>query len=384
MLKRIIITIFTMLISYSGLFAAEAWEKSYGTRNTTNDIFFIDKNTGWAVSSDGIVVHTTDGGDTWTEQYAGTNVRMTSLSFINKTTGWACGMDGTVIYTNDAGENWQDRCIEPLTDLRQVLFLNENDGWTVGEKGLIMRTHNGGKTWGKIASGTDIVLDNICFADNLNGWIGGTKWDYDSNPWEKHGVLLHTTDSGNNWTLTDEFKDNAIYDIYFVNSYLGFISGDDGFLTKTTNGGKTWEVQETPVDDEPIYSMSFLNENEGWATGGWRTQGFVLNKTEKKDKIDSSKTDNKSENLGVNNISIDEDGAVVVTGIIMDRQPMSEAVKNDCGIILHTSDGGITWEHISSIHELDYIVKIQFFDKNTGFLCGGNRGGVYKSVSGGK
>ena len=45
------------------------WDENYSIlENALNDIQFIDKNTGWAVGEDGVVIRTTNGGVTWVEK----------------------------------------------------------------------------------------------------------------------------------------------------------------------------------------------------------------------------------------------------------------------------------------------------------------------------
>jgi len=59
---------------------------------TTNlfDTNFIDENNGWAVGAGGTILHTTNGGDTWSEQDSGTDNTppLLGVHFVNATTGW--------------------------------------------------------------------------------------------------------------------------------------------------------------------------------------------------------------------------------------------------------------------------------------------------------
>ena len=80
------------------------------------DLTMIDANTGWAVGDPhwdqsqktykGTIVKTTDGGQTWTAQEAGTAEFLTGVSFVDANQGWAVGTSGTIVHTSDGGAHW--------------------------------------------------------------------------------------------------------------------------------------------------------------------------------------------------------------------------------------------------------------------------------------
>ncbi len=54
----------------------------------------IDENTGTVVGSSDTIFRTTDGGDTWTEQSAGTAVHFHGVSFLDANSGIVVGEGG--------------------------------------------------------------------------------------------------------------------------------------------------------------------------------------------------------------------------------------------------------------------------------------------------
>lgn len=60
----------------------------------------------WIVGDGGTILHSSDGGQTWRQQYSGTRTRLNGLGFLDKQTGWAVGHDGLILGTSDGGENW--------------------------------------------------------------------------------------------------------------------------------------------------------------------------------------------------------------------------------------------------------------------------------------
>ena len=87
------------------------WQNPLPQGNSLSAIAFVDTKTGWAVGALGTILHTVDGGVTWTIQNSGTKVNLARVIFNNKSTGWSFG-GSTLLHTTDGGKNWQS--ISPL------------------------------------------------------------------------------------------------------------------------------------------------------------------------------------------------------------------------------------------------------------------------------
>ena len=61
----------------------------------------------YTYNGDGIVIKTTDGGDTWTQLTEDEIPGLTGMSFLDVNTGYAIGWDDYVIKTIDGGETWE-------------------------------------------------------------------------------------------------------------------------------------------------------------------------------------------------------------------------------------------------------------------------------------
>lgn len=69
------------------------------------DVFFTDLNTGYIVGQDGLILKTTDAGDTWFEQYSGTTSTLRSVYFPTLDTGYIVGDSGIILKTTNGGGN---------------------------------------------------------------------------------------------------------------------------------------------------------------------------------------------------------------------------------------------------------------------------------------
>ncbi len=58
---------------------------------------FVDKSTGWAVGSVGTILHSDNGGSTWTAQTSGTTNALLAVDFFDGARGYAVGDLGTVV-----------------------------------------------------------------------------------------------------------------------------------------------------------------------------------------------------------------------------------------------------------------------------------------------
>ncbi|MFA5405518.1 MAG: YCF48-related protein, partial [Ignavibacteria bacterium] len=67
-----------------------------------NSFYFFDTQTGYAVGSSGLVLYTTNGGNSWTRHSTNSNRYLYSVSFGDAQTGCAVGSNGTVLkFTNN-------------------------------------------------------------------------------------------------------------------------------------------------------------------------------------------------------------------------------------------------------------------------------------------
>lgn len=80
---------------------------------SSRGIFFIDERQGWIVGKDptnlesGHVIVTIDSGQTWQAQIVIPNTALWGVDFIDRQNGWVVGEKGVMLKTSDGGETWQ-------------------------------------------------------------------------------------------------------------------------------------------------------------------------------------------------------------------------------------------------------------------------------------
>lgn len=87
-------------------------------------------------------------------------------------------------------------------------------------------------------------------------------------------IFLHTTDGGSNWLIEKINNENySVQQIQFVSKNIGYACGSYGRLFSTKDGGKTWLTYSNLFEINFI-DLSFVNENEGWAVGEYYGLNF--------------------------------------------------------------------------------------------------------------
>ncbi len=70
------------------------------------DIFFTDAMNGWVTTFQGLILHTSDGGNNWELQFQA-DTRLADIAFVSPTHGMAVGGNGIIYETFDGGANWE-------------------------------------------------------------------------------------------------------------------------------------------------------------------------------------------------------------------------------------------------------------------------------------
>jgi photosystem II stability/assembly factor-like uncharacterized protein len=215
---------------------------------------------GWAVGD--TVLHTTNGGNTWSTQFIGTNVQLEAVYCIDSNMVWAVGDSGTILHTTNGGATWTSQTSGTTNLLWGVFFTDADTGTIVGNGGIILRTTNGGVTWTSQNSGTTTTLGGVYFTDANTGTIVGSN-----------GTILHTTNGGATWTSQESGSINQLWCVFFINADTGTVVGGPwpngsvgGIILHTTNGGTTWTKQNIPTQ-KAIYRVFFTDANTGTAVG---------------------------------------------------------------------------------------------------------------------
>lgn len=255
------------------------WEPQFtGITNNITELFFLDKNTGYALAwvLDATppnyygtkILTTKNGGINWSvTMFPDSNVFLNTVFFRDSLNGYLAGSGGKLYYTSDGGADWLIAPIDSGIDfgfpVEKMIFYDENFGLAVGGAidiaGVVWKSTNGGRSWRTIVVGPEPINDLLFFDKNKAIGVGG-DFEYGSSQ-------INSSDMGSSW-LYSEFQVFGIANtIVYRTPDEGWISLGivDSFLV-TTNGGNSWDLTGTPGQSS-IYDMTFSNERNGWAVG---------------------------------------------------------------------------------------------------------------------
>jgi photosystem II stability/assembly factor-like uncharacterized protein len=287
-----------------------------GVEGDLRDVYCSNENHVWAVGARGLILHTADGGKTWTKKVIetesptdflriyfwnanigfitgtqpggfrersvlfmtkdggnrwelrdpGVGGRVTGISMINDKVGFIVGGDNAFSRTSDGGETWEGsdarvRTGETRHNLSDISFGSPTHGWVVGSFGSIYHTSDGGATWEDQHSGVDNNLEAVHFVDEKTGWIAGQE-----------GVILYTTDGGQTWTQQQTDSDENLVDIDLVDKQIGWAVGAFGTILHTSDGGQTW-IRENTSTSTNLLAIDAADKDHCWTVGEW---GLIL------------------------------------------------------------------------------------------------------------
>lgn len=314
------------------LFNSNHWGTASFTRIDSSDNYrsqikclaFYLRDFAWLVNTKGEILHTKDGGKSWKIFPPSSDVKPLCLHFISELEGWTVGMDGQVMKTLDGGISWVnlyklDKNKIDGRNIQQIKFVDNLLGWIIASPDYIFKTEDGGRSWVEIHYPDAMEIGASYFITPKEIWLAC-----------QNGSLIKTDDAGKNWKIVNiKSSIGRARNIFFLNKTVGWVAGYPDFgLYKTMDSGRTWQQMrsiEYPHKNETIESVFFLSDEEGWVVGQDKWQGNIKHK----------------------------------------------------GVIMHTKNGGNTWEKVLVKENETIFTLIYFTTQKDGWLV--DRDNLYKT-----
>jgi len=269
------------------------------TAHSISGVQFVASNEAWAIGfmppgetgeGDYSVLHTRDGGKSWTEiPEPWQHNSAPDVSFANAREGWLRDMDieaaeTRLLETIDGGSHWRKL---PPNDLflNEVQYIGNGIGYATGydiykKQGYLIATLDHGRTWIKSLFPPKFSPDQMQFSDSQHGVIAGCI--------DRRPAVIRTADGGRHWSVTSldlpraTSKDLQICDdmpdsLNFLDTQHGWLltskhvfglHDDKGSAVawSTRDGGASWTPvyhATFPAGREQFYSLNFLNAHLG-------------------------------------------------------------------------------------------------------------------------
>jgi photosystem II stability/assembly factor-like uncharacterized protein len=170
------------------------------------DCYFLDENIGFVsgVNSGGVILKTTDGGETWHEVHHTPRSMeyVWKIFFVDDSIAYASiesfGDTTSILKTTDSGNTWLELEVSPLgLDIQGIGFINENRGWVSPRFAPILETNDGGHTWVTLSDMGNInrffkVNDQTMYASGstIYKFYNGIAHNMNPDTTHVHDILL--------------------------------------------------------------------------------------------------------------------------------------------------------------------------------------------------
>ncbi len=324
----------------------DTWTLQQGS---TNPGFFISPDEGWYVSEN-TALHTTDGGSNWDPETLPGSAWIYGSYFTDSLNGWAVGAQQDIIHTANGGQQWSTQMgglnsgMNNRYSFEDVHFADTSNGVAVGDNGLLFTTINGGKTWVNRENGGANETLGMAGTDANHLWAAQT-----------FGELLRTTDGGRHWHRVDIALGNYLtYGVSFADNLNGWAvasaaNAGEGLVFHSTDGGKTWKQQTSRRE---LYALKAISKSTVIAVGGDSFGGVLVRST------DGGATWTENNNFPV------------LYGLTFINAKIGWAV-GQFGTVVKTTDAGVTWvPQVSGVDQRIALAGVSFADPNNGWIVG--------------
>ncbi|WP_216688864.1 YCF48-related protein [Hymenobacter siberiensis] len=306
--------------------------------------FFVSGKVGFLGSWGGKVYKTTDGGATWIKlsEVSYFPSEITMLHFISPRVGFAHREHSDLWRTADGGQTWT-LVSNSMQDIADMHFLSATAGFAVGDYGTIYSTTNAGLTWTAIgpAANSGFINGNywssVRFTSASTGYVTGRG---------NKGPIMRTTDGGQSWQPLGPLMGNIQAVAFPGNGALGYALSTSGLL-RTTDSGDNWALRSQMAGTQ----LACLDANTLLAVNGNIARS-----------VDGGQT------WTTITVPARYYGTTVVSTLSMVNAQVGYAGGLDGNgyVIARTTDGGQTWQLLNGTYTHG-IRKLNFVSATTGF-----------------
>lgn len=249
-----------------------------------------------------------------------------------------------------------------------INFPTDRTGYAVGWSltgSTIAKTSDGGTSWTTDALPGTLLFD-AAFTDAVTGLIAGYSAECAC------GLLLRTTDGGNDWMGATYSGSFGFYDIAMPGGNVAYVGGYGGVILKSVDLGEHWTQVNTGITDV-VRHLAFPTPIVGYALAGYgndfQRPGQIL-KT-----VDGGESWTQIQDYG---------STRSIADIHFTSPDVGFHVGSDgTACIYKTTDGGITWARKYSGEQMHVLHAISFRDAMNGFAVG-DSGNILITSNGGE
>ena len=227
-----------------------------------------------AVGEHGIILLSDDGGKSFRQaEQVPSRATLTSVSFINSSEGWVAGHWGVILHTLNGGESWTMQREELTVDrpLFCIRFRDALHGIAGGLWSLLLRTDDGGQTWSTVELP---MADGRKAEKNLFSLFAGPENDVFITA--ERGAVYRSADFGKSWEERATGNAGSFWTGITLNNKVLLIAGLRGKIYRSIDDGKSWSAVESGTKSS-ITALAGLSDGSVIAAG---LDGVTLKSTD--------------------------------------------------------------------------------------------------------
>ena len=278
------------------------------------------------------------------------------VCFVDTRHGWAVGDRGTILHTADGGQSWAVQSSPVACRLESVQFINAQRGWVVGgyttpythrAVGVLLKTEDGGQSWARLEGQFLPWLTHVQFLDVQRGFVLGLASSMFPS------AVFHTQDGGQHWTAWPGHSDGWVHG-QFQPRGVGLLLDRNGQLS-VVEPAEVRPLATPPTDPRLPLRVCLSSPQQGLLCGN---QGLVYQTR------DGGRSWQKPRELPAARAMAEFDW-LALDGI----HPQFWMVGVPGSRVLHTPDGGASWELIDTGHRLP-LFGLDFVNADHGWAVG--------------
>lgn len=235
-----------------------SWHAPLAEKSLLLDIDVVDNKKLVAVGEYGHILLSTDGVQ-WSQSEVPSNSTLTAVFFLDQNLGWAVGHDATILHTSNGGVTWTLQQFLPELEkpLFDIAFKDKDNGIAIGSYGLIFRTVDGGENWQSEFHSEFLAEADAQYLNQLK------QEDEEAYLDERAGILPHfnrlkvdgitlylvgemgliakSNDFGRNWQKLDEVYHGSFFDITRTQQGNLLVCGLRGHVYRSEKNGTPWQ-----------------------------------------------------------------------------------------------------------------------------------------------
>lgn len=222
----------------------------------------------------------------------------------------------------------------------------------------------------------DIEIKDVYFVTPDIGWIAAKS---------KGGVLLHTSDGGQNWDMQlgdPQGSDPEFTNLQFIDQVHGWAVQKASKVLRTSDG-KNWQEAGALPQFHPMATLKFISVQTGVFIGGYANNASIFitrdggrNWKEVFKCATRITVDGLARNVGCHLLATYFPSAKVGYAV-------GGGYNGGYSVVAKTEDGGTSWKLIFSTTELQTATSVFFTSETNGFMST-NDGKLYSTSDGGR